>query len=153
MKVFLSILCVGVLGGAIWYASSRQGESQEAEEEIISNAQEKTMPELGVEDIKVGEGVEAKSGDIINVHYTGTLADGTKFDSSLDSGKPFTFQLGAGRVIQGWDLGVQGMRVGGVRKLTIPSELAYGAAGAGGGIIPPNATLIFQVELLEIQGK
>ncbi|GEM_PF-2075328 len=108
---------------------------------------------LGVQDLQVGIGPEAKSGDVITVHYTGTLMDGTKFDSSLDAGKPFVFQLGAGRVIQGWDFGVVGMRVGGSRKLTIPSELAYGEKGAGGGVIPPDAVLIFEVSLLGIQGK
>lgn len=107
---------------------------------------------LGVQDLKVGTGPEAQNGDSVMVHYTGTLTDGTKFDSSLDSGRPFMFQLGAGEVIQGWDLGVEGMRIGGSRKLIIPSELAYGARGAG-EVIPPNAVLIFEVSLLGIQGK
>ena len=108
---------------------------------------------LGIQDLQIGTGPEAKNGDVITVHYTGTLTDGTKFDSSVDAGKPFVFQLGVSNVITGWHLGVEGMRVGGVRKLTIPSELAYGAQGAGGGVIPPNATLIFEVSLLSIQGK
>jgi len=108
---------------------------------------------LGIQDLQVGTGPEAKNGDVITVHYTGTLTDGTKFDSSVDGGKPFVFQLGVSNVITGWHLGLEGMRVGGVRKLTIPSELAYGVRGGGNGAIPPNATLIFQVELLEIQGK
>ena len=107
---------------------------------------------LGIQDLQVGTGPEAKKGDMISVHYTGTLSDGKKFDSSVDRGSPFAFRLGAGNVILGWDLGVEGMRVGGSRKLTIPSELAYGAEG-GGGIIPPNAVLIFEVSLLGIQGK
>jgi FKBP-type peptidyl-prolyl cis-trans isomerase FkpA len=100
-------------------------------------------------DLKVGDGAIAESGQSATVHYTGWLTDGTKFDSSLDAGKPFTFRLGAGQVIRGWDEGVKGMRVGGKRKLTIPPDLGYGARGAG-GVIPPNATLVFDVELLEL---
>jgi len=107
---------------------------------------------LGVQDLQVGTGLEAKSGDMVVVHYTGTFKDGTKFDSSVDRGKPFMFQLGAGNVILGWDLGAQGMRAGGTRKLTIPSELAYGAEGRGEAI-PPNSILIFEIALLSIQGK
>ncbi|MEO7718447.1 MAG: FKBP-type peptidyl-prolyl cis-trans isomerase [Capsulimonas sp.] len=101
-------------------------------------------------DTVVGTGATAKAGDNVSVHYTGTLTDGTKFDSSVDRGTPFDFPLGAGQVIPGWDEGVAGMRVGGKRKLTIPSDLAYGSRGAG-GVIPPNATLIFDVELIAIK--
>jgi FKBP-type peptidyl-prolyl cis-trans isomerase len=106
--------------------------------------------ELKIEDIKVGEGAVAEAGKQVVVHYTGTLTDGTKFDSSLDRNDPFTFSLGAGQVIKGWDEGVKGMKVGGKRKLTIPPQLGYGEAGAG-GVIPPNATLIFEVELLDVK--
>ena len=107
------------------------------------------MPATQIDDIKVGDGAEAVSGDTVSVHYTGTLTDGTKFDSSKDRGQPFSFPLGKGRVIQGWDTGVAGMKVGGVRKLTIPPEEGYGSRGAG-GVIPPNATLLFEVELLGV---
>jgi FKBP-type peptidyl-prolyl cis-trans isomerase len=107
---------------------------------------------LKIETLKAGDGVEAKNGDKVSVHYTGTLENGQKFDSSVDRGTPFSFTLGAGQVIRGWDLGVLGMKNGEKRKLTIPADLAYGAAGAG-GLIPPNATLIFEVELLSINGK
>ena len=102
-----------------------------------------------VDDLKVGTGAEAKAGNTVTVHYTGTLTDGKTFDSSKDRGKPFSFPLGKGRVIRGWDVGVAGMKIGGVRKLTIPPEEGYGASGAG-DVIPPHATLLFEVELLGI---
>lgn len=102
-----------------------------------------------VVDLRAGTGPECKAGDSVTVHYTGTLEDGTKFDSSRDRGQPFTFTLGAGRVIRGWDVGVAGMKVGGHRKLTIPAEEGYGSRGAGAAI-PPNSTLEFDVELIRI---
>ena len=102
---------------------------------------------LKIEDLLVGDGEAAKAGQQVSVHYTGWLLDGTKFDSSLDRGRPFSFPLGQGRVIKGWDQGCEGMKIGGKRKLTIPPHLGYGARGAG-GVIPPNATLVFEVELL-----
>ena len=108
-----------------------------------------TVTELKIEDSKIGTGAEAVTGKSVTVHYTGWLTDGTKFDSSKDRGQPFSFQLGGGQVIKGWDQGVAGMKVGGVRKLTIPASLGYGARGAG-GVIPPNATLVFEVELLGV---
>jgi FKBP-type peptidyl-prolyl cis-trans isomerase FkpA len=107
---------------------------------------------LEIKDEQVGKGPEAKAGDTVKVHYTGTLLDGSKFDSSRDRNEPFEFQLGQGRVIKGWDQGVPGMKVGGKRKLTIPSTLGYGERGAGAKI-PPNATLRFDVELIEIVKK
>lgn len=104
---------------------------------------------LVIDDLTVGTGAVARAGQTATVHYTGWLTDGTKFDSSLDRNDPFAFALGAGQVIAGWDEGVQGMRVGGVRKLTVPSDLGYGPWGAG-NVIPPDATLIFEVRLLAV---
>jgi FKBP-type peptidyl-prolyl cis-trans isomerase FkpA len=104
---------------------------------------------LVIEEITLGSGDEACAGQHVTVHYTGWLTDGTKFDSSRDRGDPFDFPLGRRHVIAGWDEGVQGMKVGGSRRLTIPSDLGYGPRGAG-GVIPPNATLVFEVELLAI---
>jgi FKBP-type peptidyl-prolyl cis-trans isomerase FkpA len=126
-------------------------------------AQETYAPQLGVDlesmdrrgsglyvqDVQVGTGEVASAGDLVAVHYTGWLPDGTEFDSSRNRG-PFEFALGQGMVIPGWDEGVEGMREGGQRRLVIPSELAYGAQGAG-GVIPPNATLVFDVELLDVR--
>jgi FKBP-type peptidyl-prolyl cis-trans isomerase len=106
---------------------------------------------LGVEELAPGEGAAAASGDTVSVHYTGWLTDGTKFDSSLDRGEPFFFVLGAGQVIAGWDQGVAGMKPGGKRRLTIPPDLAYGNREVGGGLIPANSTLVFEVELLEVK--
>ena len=107
------------------------------------------MSELVIEELAIGNGDEAVTGKNVTVHYTGWLTNNTKFDSSKDRSEPFKFPLGAGRVIKGWDQGVVGMKVGGKRKLTIPAELGYGSRGAG-GVIPPNATLIFEVELLGV---
>jgi FKBP-type peptidyl-prolyl cis-trans isomerase len=107
------------------------------------------MGELLSEDIKVGDGAEAVSGKKVTVHYVGTLTDGKKFDSSRDRGKGFSFELGRGQVIKGWDQGVAGMKIGGMRKLTIPPEMAYGDKGFS-NLIPPNSTLVFEVELLGV---
>lgn len=151
IPVIFTVGALLLLGAGMVYFVPPSGKPQENSEETkdVNSARE---PMLQKEDILVGTGAEAKRGDTISVHYVGTLADGTKFDSSRDREQPFTFILGAGQVIEGWDLGVAGMKVGGTRKLTIPPELGYGARGAG-DVIPPNATLIFEVELLSIQEK
>jgi FKBP-type peptidyl-prolyl cis-trans isomerase len=125
-------------------------EGQAAAPEMSSAQVQTPAAELKTEDQKIGTGTEAVAGKTVTVHYTGWLTDGKKFDSSLDRKEPFKFLLGAGQVIQGWDKGVAGMKVGGKRKLTIPSQLGYGERGAG-GVIPPNATLVFEVELLNVE--
>jgi len=114
-----------------------------------NNPVNNNMNNLGIEILKQGTGEGAENGEEATVNYIGTLPDGTKFDSSYDRGLPFRFTLGAGQVIQGWDKGILGMKVGEKRRLTIPPELGYGSQGVS-GVIPPNATLIFEVELLEI---
>ena len=121
-------------------------EGDEGGEDVV----QEQITDLQIEDLVAGLGEEAKEGDRVSVNYLGTLSDGTKFDSSYDRNEPFSFTLGAGEVIQGWDAGVSGMKVGGKRKLTIPPDLAYGESGAGSAI-PPNATLIFEIELLKVE--
>lgn len=123
-----------------------------SEEALITEpmTDQTTDAELQINDTVVGTGAEAKKGDTLVVHYTGTLEDGTKFDSSVDRGAPFEFQIGQGYVIEGWEKGMLGMKVGGKRTLTIPSDMAYGDSGIPGAI-PGGATLIFEVELLEIK--
>jgi FKBP-type peptidyl-prolyl cis-trans isomerase len=113
-------------------------------------AWQKSPSGLETLDVKAGDGVEARSGSTVDVHYTGWLDDGTEFDSSRGRGKPLTFRLGAGMVIRGWDEGIAGMRPGGVRKLRIPPDLAYGTRGAA-GVIPPGASLHFEVELVAVR--
>jgi FKBP-type peptidyl-prolyl cis-trans isomerase len=127
------------------FACSNQGKDSQTNEKGLITMENGLKYTIDVE----GDGLAAKKGDKVLVHYTGWLMDGTKFDSSKDRDQAFTFQLGAGRVIKGWDQGVLGMKVGEVRTLLIPAELGYGSRGAG-RVIPPNADLKFQVELLEI---
>ncbi|HKN86533.1 MAG TPA: FKBP-type peptidyl-prolyl cis-trans isomerase [Nitrospiraceae bacterium] len=124
----------------------------ETKKETKPMAEQTVTTESGLKylDMTVGTGRQAELGDTASVHYTGWLADGKKFDSSVDRKEPFSFRLGAGQVIKGWDEGVMGMKIGGKRKLTIPPQLGYGARGAG-GVIPPNATLTFDVELLDLR--
>src|SRR2546421_10041723 len=104
-----------------------------------------------IKELKTGTGPAAKAGDNVSVHYTGTLTDGTKFDSSRDRGQPLDFEIGTPRIIKGWNEGIKGMKVGGRRKLTIPPDMGYGAEEAPGGKIPPNSTLIFDVELMYVK--
>ncbi len=120
--------------------------------ETLPSSNESEISSLIQQDIETGKGATAQAGDLVTVHYTGWLKNGTQFDSSLTRGEPFQFPLGAGRVIPGWDQGVAGMKEGGKRKLTIPSALGYGARGAG-DLIPPNSTLIFEVKLLKVQKR
>lgn len=108
------------------------------------------MAKLIIEDLIVGTGSEVKSGDLVSIHYYGTLEDGKQFDSSYDRNQPFETEIGVGQVIRGWDEGVPGMKIGGKRKLTIPFDMAYGERGIP-GVIPPKSTLIFEVELLNIK--
>ena len=123
-----------------------------AETQKPAEAPPPSNEKLVIKDLVVGKGTEAKTGDSVKVHYVGTLPDGKEFDSSKKNNKPFDFELGAGRVIKGWDQGVAGMKIGGKRKLTVPPSLGYGARGFP-PVIPPNATLIFDVELLEVKKK
>ena len=151
MRVLFTIALAGVI-----FAPAAPAQDKKEEKPMLPNldAKEWKKEKSGLEiwDVKVGKGEAVKPGATVTIHYTGWLTDdkATKFDSSVDRGKPFSFQLGAGMVIKGWDEGVAGMKVGGKRKLMIPPELGYGARGAGGAI-PPNAELIFEVELLKIK--
>ena len=165
-SVFVFFVLIVAIGATGWALFRKGGEEPNMD---VLSASESPMPEdetmtepevetitldngLQYQDLVVGEGDEISAGQVAEVHYTGWLTDGTKFDSSVDRGQTFEFPVGAGMVIKGWDIGVAGMKVGGKRKLTIPSELGYGERGAGGAI-PPNATLIFDVELISIVQK
>jgi len=165
-NIISTIIILVVIAGGLYFLSilsqedeikginfeTNEVQNQETNNSMDSSQQKfKEITELSAEIVKEGTGAEAKSGDKVTVHYVGVLEDGTKFDSSLDRGQPFTFALGAGQVIQGWDLGVVGMKIGEVRRIYIPSEFGYGETGTPGGPIPPNANLIFEVELLGIE--
>ena len=143
---------IGLLGILLIAACQQQGETGMSE-----NASDASMTGLQITDVTTGDGATAEAGQTVIVHYTGWLYDpsqadnkGEKFDSSVDRGQTFSFSLGAGQVIRGWDEGFAGMQIGGKRILIIPPEMGYGARGAG-GVIPPNATLMFEVDLIEIQ--
>jgi FKBP-type peptidyl-prolyl cis-trans isomerase len=141
MKILVLALCVAAASVAACSKNPDAGASASA-----------AAPQAGalqIEDVKIGDGAVAAKGKTVAVHYTGTLTDGKKFDSSLDRGQPITFPLGSGMVIKGWEQGIEGMRVGGKRKLTIPPALGYGERGKGP--VPPNATMIFDVELVSVQ--
>ncbi|MDP3004102.1 MAG: FKBP-type peptidyl-prolyl cis-trans isomerase [Candidatus Azambacteria bacterium] len=148
-----TVIVLIIVGFFIFYNKNKtdiNATKQDKTADLKLNNQKMNKQGVQIEILKEGAGAVAKNDDIVSVHYTGTLENGTKFDSSVDRGVPFEFTLGAGQVIPGWDIGVEGMKVGEKRKLTIPSLLAYGERGAG-GVIPPNATLIFEVELLGIK--
>lgn len=148
-RIIIGVIIIAIIAvvAFIAFRNSSGGETDSAQTPGANSVT--TDSGLVYEDLVVGQGDEAQAGDTVSVHYTGWLEDGTQFDSSVDRGTPFEFNLGAGAVIQGWDEGVAGMRQGGKRRLVIPPELAYGEPGRGP--IPPNATLIFEIELLEIK--
>ncbi len=155
MKLIGIIVAVIVLGAVLGYGMIVALPGTQKEVLNMTDTNEQTSQPtpksegLEIEDISVGEGREVKSGDTVVMHYSGTLTDGTKFDSSYDRGQPFQTQIGVGQVIKGWDEGVPGMKIGGKRRLTIPPELGYGSADMG--TIPPDSTLIFEVELVDIK--
>lgn len=167
-KSFIYIVVFVLVGIAGWFFFNKAKQASRVSDigSIVSETSEEATPTpnnmeetqgqdwiklpngLQIKDTVVGYGKEAHEGDIVATHYIGTLENGTKFDSSYDRGEPFAFPLGSGMVIKGWDIGVVGMKVGGKRKLIIPSELGYGSKGAGGGVIPSNAVLHFDIELV-----
>lgn len=150
-RILIIVIGLGViaaLAAMVFFANQGKQNTTTSGVELGPNAVT-TASGLSYEDLVTGTGAVASPGSMVSVHYTGWLTDGTKFDSSVDRGQPFDFQLGAGSVIKGWDEGVAGMKVGGKRKLVIPSDLAYGPSGRGS--IPPNAVLVFDVELLAVK--
>lgn len=158
--ILFVILAVAIIALGAWYGGqsstssqpSAQGDTGQAPNaNTTSTTMDQTMNGLQIKDLVVGTGTVAENGSVASVLYTGTLDDGTVFDTSARHGnQPFSFTVGAGQVIRGWDLGIRGMKVGGKRELTIPPDLGYGAQGAAGAI-PPNATLHFTVELLSVK--
>lgn len=152
MKVWIIAIMALSLASACTKKTEETAQTQTQSAETANTAQTApaaTDEKVEMVDSVVGKGAEAVAGKAVSVHYTGTLKDGTKFDSSVDRKEPFTFNLGAGQVIKGWEQGIVGMKVGGKRKLTIPPGLAYGANAVGA--IPANSTLIFEVELLDVK--
>jgi FKBP-type peptidyl-prolyl cis-trans isomerase len=158
-KPMIIAIVVIVIAAAIFFVSKKKNNDAFTTSDTSTTTQPTTStepaqpqsgePKVEIVDVVVGKGAEAVNGKSVTVHYTGTLKDGTKFDSSVDRKEPFTFSLGAGQVIKGWEEGIQGMKVGGKRKLTIPPEKAYGNNAVGA--IPANSVLIFDVELLDVK--
>jgi peptidylprolyl isomerase len=148
--ILLAVLVLAALGCERGHDAGTTPKASEEKAGTMAENLETTPSGLQYVDLKVGTGASPQKGQTAVVHYTGWLVDGKKFDSSKDRGQPFTFAVGRGQVIKGWDEGVATMKVGGTRKLVIPPDLGYGARGAG-GVIPPNATLTFEVELLEVR--
>lgn len=148
--ITVAVLLIILIGAFMFFKDKEEGSANTNQSDGLASVSQ-ALPgnELKIEDLVVGTGKEAIAGSQIAVHYTGTLLDGTKFDSSVDRGVPFEFTLGVGQVIKGWDQGVQGMKEGGKRKLTIPSDLAYGDNGIP-PVIPPKSVLVFEVELLKV---
>jgi len=147
--IILIIVASLILAGCVNQAVAPGEPVKETQEATQSQPQEDDMDQLVIEDTTVGTGAEAKDGDVVRVHYIGTLTDGTEFDSSRARNTTFEFTLGNGEVIKGWDIGIKGMKVGGIRKLTIPPQFAYGNRAVG-DVIPANSTLLFDVELLAV---
>lgn len=149
-KIIGGGIIILVIAGLFFFLQNDSSENNSTQ--IQETTMSKTSTDSGklqIEEIKVGTGAAVTSGDTVVMHYSGTLENGEKFDSSYDRGQPFETRIGVGQVIEGWDMGVPGMKIGGKRKLVIPSALGYGERGVGP--IPPNATLIFEVELLDIK--
>ncbi len=146
-KIITFTVLIILIFASYFYLQNKNKNSESVNEQELATKFEKQGVQIEI--LQPGSGEQARNQDIVTVHYTGWLEDGTKFDSSVDRNVPFSFALGIGRVIQGWDIGVLGMKIGEKRKLTIPSKLGYGTASVG--LIPVNSTLIFEVELLSIQ--
>jgi len=148
--IVISIIVLIIIAGGVYLLVKPKANINEPQAQTQTTPASYDIQGMKVEKLKDGTGAEAKSGDTVTVNYVGTLENGSKFDSSIDRNEPFQFTLGQNRVIQGWELGVLGMKVGEKRKLTIPPELGYGSQAVGGGAIPANSTLIFEVDLLGI---